>query len=295
MKFTVLLLAIYVLGTSYAQVSFYELQSKSIDNKAVYFLNDSLFTGVSHEYYRDSTLRESRTFKNGIRHGLTKEWSPAGVLLNEILYENDQTTGTYKRWNMNGRLVEESKMKNETGFYFCDCRDAIDSDACEYGGEQVWAYYEKGIKSGKWKIKTKDEIKTITHYSFGYSDFIRRFVIKNEEGEILKDNREATDKIYEKENAIHPNRILYGNKRDLFYDRQSASFVNPIHQDSFPDAGYFNGFQKPISCSIIDFHPNNQIKLKAIIKDGKLSEIKYYSEKGELIDGYQTGIQSKKD
>ncbi|MEO9532007.1 MAG: hypothetical protein ABJG68_07225 [Crocinitomicaceae bacterium] len=278
----------------FGQTEFHKLQTQLIDGKVIHMKDNIPFTGMAYENYKDGTRRVETDYLNGEVHGLYKSWSPKGVKILEIEYQNGEKTGNQKRWNMAGKLVYHSQMKGETGILFCDCRDEIGNDACEYGSDVVWAKYENGIKSGKWKMKKGDEFYTVQHHSFGFNDWIKRYVIKDEKGQIITSTIEPLDYSFEKFNALSPNQVLYGNKQDLFYDRQSASFVNPIHQDSFPEAGYFNGFQKPISCTIMDFYPSNQVKLKAIVENGQLVELHYFHEDGSEFEGWQHHLLKEK-
>jgi antitoxin component YwqK of YwqJK toxin-antitoxin module len=63
------------------------------------------FTGVSYEQGPGAALTEIE-YKNGIQHGITKEWSSSGRPVMEAQYEHGICI-TEKVWNEDGELVRD--------------------------------------------------------------------------------------------------------------------------------------------------------------------------------------------
>ena len=191
---------------------------------------------------------------------------------------------------MAGKLIYDSQLINETGMLYCDCKENQGNDACQYEGDVVWAKYENGIKTGKWKQEKDGKTFTIQHISFGFEGWIQRYEIKDEMGKIIESTIEKEDYLYDKHKAISSQFILYGSENDLFYKRQSHSKVNPIHQKEHPEAHYFDGSQTPITCVVLELYPDLSIKLKAMIKEGVLTKVYYFDKNGQEIPGLQSLI-----
>ena len=77
-----------------------------VDGYQRYFLNDTLFTGLSCHYENDLMLFEIQ-FKDGRKNGASKFWYKNGQQKSLLTFKNGQPSGKYKLWDKSGKLVEE--------------------------------------------------------------------------------------------------------------------------------------------------------------------------------------------
>lgn len=66
------------------------------------------FTGVSVETIRGTLIGEE-SYRNGEKHGSTKEWYSSGVLKLEYCYTRGALDGICREWFENGKLKSERK------------------------------------------------------------------------------------------------------------------------------------------------------------------------------------------
>jgi antitoxin component YwqK of YwqJK toxin-antitoxin module len=68
-------------------------------------------SGNLREYHRNGQLAIEKPMKNGLRHGICKQWNEQGTLLGE--YEMNMGTGFETRWHSNGTLQFERYLIKE--------------------------------------------------------------------------------------------------------------------------------------------------------------------------------------
>lgn len=77
-----------------------------IDGYQRYFLNDTLFTGISRQYQGELLLFEIH-FLRGRKHGVSTFWHENGQKKSILTFENGKAKGDFKVWNKSGSLVKE--------------------------------------------------------------------------------------------------------------------------------------------------------------------------------------------
>ena len=77
-----------------------------VDGQQRYFLNDTLFTGISRQYDGDQILFEIK-FKKGRKDGVSKFWHKNGSLKSMLTFKNGIAKGAYKLWDKSGNLIEQ--------------------------------------------------------------------------------------------------------------------------------------------------------------------------------------------
>ena len=77
-----------------------------VDGQQRYFLNDTLFTGISRQYDGDQILFEIK-FKKGRKDGVSKFWHKNGSLKSMLTFKNGIAKGVYKLWDKSGNLIEQ--------------------------------------------------------------------------------------------------------------------------------------------------------------------------------------------
>ena len=81
-------------------------ENLKVDGSKRYFLNDTLFTGLSCHYENDLMLFEIQ-FKDGRKHGTSRFWYKNGQQKSLLTFKNGQPSGKYKLWDKSDKLVEE--------------------------------------------------------------------------------------------------------------------------------------------------------------------------------------------
>ena len=77
-----------------------------VDGAQRYFLNDTLFTGVSRQYDGDKMTFEIQ-FKNGRKNGVSTFWHDNGQKKSILTFSNGIAKGEFKIWDKSGNLVKE--------------------------------------------------------------------------------------------------------------------------------------------------------------------------------------------
>ena len=77
-----------------------------VDGAQRYFLNDTLFTGVSRKYDGDKMTFEIQ-FKNGRKNGVSTFWHDNGQKKSILTFSNGIAKGDFKIWDKSGNLVKE--------------------------------------------------------------------------------------------------------------------------------------------------------------------------------------------
>tara|TARA_B100000945_G_C20063233_1_gene449030 strand:- start:71 stop:535 length:465 start_codon:yes stop_codon:yes gene_type:complete len=77
-----------------------------VDGNQRYFLNDTLFTGLSRDYDGDQLIFEIQ-FKRGRKHGVSTFWHSNGQKKSILTFSNGVAKGDYKIWDKSGNIVKQ--------------------------------------------------------------------------------------------------------------------------------------------------------------------------------------------
>jgi antitoxin component YwqK of YwqJK toxin-antitoxin module len=99
------------------------------------YLDGKEFTGISFDIHSNGQLKFERSYKNGRKNGLNKQWFENGQLRIETNYKNGKRDGLDKMWYENGQLNYVWKFK----------------DGVEDGIQKTW--YENGQLLAIWEYK----------------------------------------------------------------------------------------------------------------------------------------------
>lgn len=77
-----------------------------VDGGQRYFLNDTLFTGLSRQYLANKIAFEIQ-FKNGRKDGVSTFWYDNGQKKSIITFSNGIAKGDFKIYNKSGNLIRE--------------------------------------------------------------------------------------------------------------------------------------------------------------------------------------------
>ena len=169
------------------QVDYRDLIAVRVGEQNLMHHDSVPFTGSSHEYFSNGQLGFEWAYRDGLRHGISKSWSPDGVLVHEVLWLNGERTSTETRWEPNGELSYKSTCDVTTKrcSVFVDCHDNPGNDACEVATDsqvKVWAVYEDGRKVGRWQVGEHPPV-FVDHHYLGYNDLMHRLVWLNSSGD----------------------------------------------------------------------------------------------------------------
>ena len=70
------------------------------------------FSGICENFQKTGELKETRTFKNGVLHGLNTVHHKNGTILKEGNYANGVVDGTWKHYDSKGNILSEKSYKN---------------------------------------------------------------------------------------------------------------------------------------------------------------------------------------
>ena len=90
----------------YANLQIVSPDQLKIDGYQRYFLNDTLFTGISRQYQGELLLFEIH-FLRGRKHGVSTFWHANGQKKSILTFENGKAKGDFKVWDKSGSLVKE--------------------------------------------------------------------------------------------------------------------------------------------------------------------------------------------
>ena len=77
-----------------------------IDGYQRYFLNDTLFTGISRQFQGELLLFEIH-FLRGRKHGVSTFWHENGQKKSILTFENGKAKGDFKVWDKSGNLLKQ--------------------------------------------------------------------------------------------------------------------------------------------------------------------------------------------
>jgi antitoxin component YwqK of YwqJK toxin-antitoxin module len=77
-------------------------------------LNGKPFTGVGLDTAKDGKLRVRWELKDGVPHGVVKEWAPNGQLIVETGYHMGKRHGLNRYWTPEGQLTKEQVYEHGT-------------------------------------------------------------------------------------------------------------------------------------------------------------------------------------
>jgi antitoxin component YwqK of YwqJK toxin-antitoxin module len=107
-------------------------------------------------FYKEKRLAQETPMRDGVRHGLMRQWWSSGELFSEVPYVDGLIDGRARFWNAKGELLGESTLRKGTGclrrFQNLDVR-SWDSEECYVNGkiegwQREWVQYEGCIGRG---------------------------------------------------------------------------------------------------------------------------------------------------
>ena len=90
----------------YANLQIVSPDQLKIDGYQRYFLNDTLFTGISRQYQGELLLFEIH-FLRGRKHGVSTFWHANGQKKSILTFENGKAKGDFKVWDKSGNLSKQ--------------------------------------------------------------------------------------------------------------------------------------------------------------------------------------------
>ena len=90
----------------YANLQIVSPDKLKIDGFQRYFLNDTLFTGISRQYQGELLLFEIH-FLRGRKHGVSTFWHENGQKKSILTFENGKAKGDFKVWDKSGNLLKQ--------------------------------------------------------------------------------------------------------------------------------------------------------------------------------------------
>ena len=90
----------------YANLQIVSPDQLKIDGYQRYFLNDTLFTGISRQYQGELLLFEIH-FLRGRKHGVSTFWHENGQKKSILTFENGKAKGDFKVWDKSGNLSKQ--------------------------------------------------------------------------------------------------------------------------------------------------------------------------------------------
>jgi antitoxin component YwqK of YwqJK toxin-antitoxin module len=101
-------------GWQFVKVDFEQLDIRKNGRGNLYFLGDSLFTGIAKEKLKDDKKEREVAFNDGKLHGGDTEWYENGQKACELIY-NFGRVMTATSWKDNGEKCSETDVKNGNG------------------------------------------------------------------------------------------------------------------------------------------------------------------------------------
>jgi antitoxin component YwqK of YwqJK toxin-antitoxin module len=86
--------------------------AKQVDGKWTY-LGEPI-TGLIHDSFKDGKPRVRWELRDGLMHGVIREWRDNGVQSTETHFENGQRHGLNRYWDRNGVLMKEQVYDHDT-------------------------------------------------------------------------------------------------------------------------------------------------------------------------------------
>lgn len=79
----------------------------SLERDGLYYCDGEPFTGVAFTLFRDGSPRSESTYRDGLRWGEGKGWHKNGRLAAESVFFRDALHGTSREWSPDGQLISE--------------------------------------------------------------------------------------------------------------------------------------------------------------------------------------------
>lgn len=73
----------------------------------VYYLKDTPYTGTARARHKDGRLKGEYPFKQGLLHGVVREWWDNGQLSTETHFDSGKRHGLNRYWSRSGELMKE--------------------------------------------------------------------------------------------------------------------------------------------------------------------------------------------
>jgi len=75
--------------------------------KGIYLYEETPFTGVATTIFPGGSRHQEFCFKNGLHHGVTREWDESGTLIVETNFSAGKRHGKNTYWHPDGSLAKE--------------------------------------------------------------------------------------------------------------------------------------------------------------------------------------------
>ena len=100
-------------GPSLSPGNEYDSKELQVSN-GLYYIMDSKtpVTGKVVKKYPNDKLWYERGYKEGKKHGVTKEWFPNGQKKYEMFYDDNKRTGIWTYWDQNGKVTSRREYEN---------------------------------------------------------------------------------------------------------------------------------------------------------------------------------------
>ncbi|MBL57207.1 MAG: hypothetical protein CMP61_08470 [Flavobacteriales bacterium] len=258
--------------------------------------------GLWKFYDKNEMLLLEEEYKEGVKDGVSKEYHSNGSLHVEQIYKNGTLTGVFKEYYVNGQL----KIKKT----FIDGNpDGIFMFFHDNGVPKVMGRYNRGIKNGTWKYKTRmNKVVKTEEYEGGNMTYTSEELITywNDSLEIIR-SREKYDKdgrsyfkAYHPNGKLHREGYFWKGAKDSTWNYYTfegrLDTVRNFHHGKRQGAWTFkypNGKVKVEEGWYLDrregeyyeFYPNGKTRVKGnYTKGNKSGEWSFYDEQGQLIE-----------
>jgi len=121
---------------------------------------------IRKEYYPNGKVQYERSFKNGKRHGLSKQFSEDGILMMDVVYVNGIKQGLWREYYSSGKLKETRIYENDSvnGIakrYFENGKPEretmwVNSEPDPDKGMKRWDYYDNGNLKSEYFFKNRE-------------------------------------------------------------------------------------------------------------------------------------------
>ena len=75
--------------------------------KGIYIFEEAPFTGIAFTTFPEGGRHQEFGFKDGLHHGVTREWDESGTLIVETHFEAGKRHGKNTYWHPDGSLAKE--------------------------------------------------------------------------------------------------------------------------------------------------------------------------------------------
>ncbi len=251
---------------------------------------------------KDGVLFAEENFKEGIQHGLSKEYYPNGNIHFERNYEEGKIVGLYKEYYPNGQLRSKKTYENgnPTGaivIYY------------DNGVPKIMGRYNQGLKNGTWKfydrrakiVKTEEHengnmiytseelvsywndslqiVRTREKFDKNGRSYFKSYYPSGElhrEGFFWKGQKDSTWNYYTREGSLDTIRTFHHGKRQGVWTHKY-----PNGQVKIEEAWYLDRREG----EYVEYFENGKVKIKGNYHEGnKSGKWEFFNNEGALIE-----------